>query len=66
MPFATKELNPVSPAQAVALMAVLETAIESSTSGEALPLPSQRLSRPHGTSRLARRLATGKMPDSKA
>ena len=31
--------NPVSPAQAVALMAVLETAIESSTSGKALPLP---------------------------
>ena len=31
--------NPVSPAQAVAVMAVLETVIESSTSGEALPLP---------------------------
>ena len=31
--------NPVSPAQAVAVMAVLETAIESSHSGKALPLP---------------------------
>jgi predicted dehydrogenase len=31
--------NPVSPAQAVAVMAVLETAIESSNSGKALPLP---------------------------
>jgi predicted dehydrogenase len=31
--------NPVSPAQAVAVMAVLETAIESSTSDKVLPLP---------------------------
>ncbi len=31
--------NPVSPAQAVAVMAVLETAIESSHTGQALPLP---------------------------
>jgi predicted dehydrogenase len=31
--------NPVSPGQAVAVMAVLETAIESSNSGKALPLP---------------------------
>ena len=31
--------NPVSPAQALAVMAVLETAIESSNSGRALPLP---------------------------
>ena len=31
--------NPVSPAQAVAVMAVLETVIESSRSGKALPLP---------------------------
>ena len=31
--------NPVSPAEAVAVMAVLETVIESSTSGKALPLP---------------------------
>jgi predicted dehydrogenase len=31
--------NPVSPTQAVAVMAVLETAIESSSSGRALPLP---------------------------
>ena len=31
--------NPVSPAQAVAVMAVLETVVESSTSGKTLPLP---------------------------
>jgi predicted dehydrogenase len=31
--------SPVSPAQAIAVMAVLETAIESSSSGKALPLP---------------------------
>jgi predicted dehydrogenase len=34
-----QEANPVSPAQAVVVMAVLETAIQSSNSGQALPLP---------------------------
>jgi hypothetical protein len=31
--------NPVIPAQAVAVMAILETAIESSENGQVLPLP---------------------------